>query len=61
MNDQSRPESGDDGSHARLSAKEHIEARRGANRTMALLLVSVSLMFLAGAFGVALLVVYGPY
>ncbi|ORE91809.1 hypothetical protein ATO13_19495 [Stappia sp. 22II-S9-Z10] len=44
-----------------ISAEEHAASRRGANRTAALLLFSVMLMFFAGAFGVAFLVIYGPY
>jgi hypothetical protein len=34
---------------------------KSGNRMVMWLLVAVSLIFLAGAFGVAMLVVYGPY
>ncbi len=44
-----------------VTAAEQREATRGANRTVALLLLGVTLLFLGGAFGVGLLVLYGPF
>lgn len=61
MSERSNPESGGVVPSASASANERMQARRRANRMMAFLLVSVMLTFLAGAFGVALLVIYGPY
>lgn len=40
----------------------HLRARtHGPNRTLALALIAVAVIFLATAFGVAALVAYGPY
>ncbi|SES34258.1 hypothetical protein SAMN04490244_11167 [Tranquillimonas rosea] len=43
------------------TADEQRVAREKANKLVALLLVGVSVVFLIGAIGVGLLVLYGPY
>lgn len=43
------------------TAAEQIERSRSGNRALALGLIAVSLVFLAGAVGVGLLAQYGPY
>lgn len=43
------------------AAEKARRQRKPRNATLAALLAAVALLFLAGAFGVAYLVVYGPY
>jgi len=43
------------------SAEEMRQRTRAGNRTVAALLIGLSMLLLAAAFGVAILVVYGPY
>jgi len=51
----------DDHALASPSAEDLRRRTKSGNRMVMWLLVAVSLIFLAGAFGVAMLVVYGPY
>ena len=44
-----------------VTGADQRQASRGANRSVALALVGVAAVFLAGAFGIGLLVLYGPY
>ncbi|MGI3212700.1 hypothetical protein ACROSR_16490 [Roseovarius tibetensis] len=43
------------------SAEDLRRRTKSGNRMVAALLVGVTAIFLAGAFGVAALVIYGPY
>ena len=43
------------------SAEEMRQRTRAGNRMVAALLIGLSMLLLAAAFGVAVLVVYGPY
>lgn len=45
----------------RSEVAERRRAVRSANRTILMILLAVAVTFLAGAFGVSALVVYGPF
>lgn len=44
-----------------ISAEEMLRRTEPGNRILALVLIGVTFVFLAAAFGVAALVAYGPY
>lgn len=51
----------DDAAPTEIAAEKAGREQKPRNATLAILLAAVALLFLAGAFGVAYLVVYGPY